>query len=89
MNSNQYEQQIKDYENNLNQVTHETQTIQTELAKIEEDKILHDNKSNTTINSLKEDYERQYEILKNQLIELQNHSLIIFFSVNFFLIISL
>ncbi len=66
-----YEKQMKEYENNLNQATTETQHIRTELAKLEEEKVLHDNKTNSLINSLKQDYERQYEILQNQLNELQ------------------
>ncbi|CAF2768032.1 unnamed protein product [Rotaria sp. Silwood2] len=67
-----YEGQIKEYENNLNQAMHETQNIQNELVKLEEEKKMHDNKSNNTINSLKQDYEKQYEILKSQLAELQH-----------------
>ncbi|CAF3513773.1 unnamed protein product [Rotaria socialis] len=67
-----YEKQIKQYENNLNQAMRETQNIQTELAKLETEKATHDENFNTTINTLKQDYERQYEILKVQLTQLEN-----------------
>ncbi|CAF5012182.1 unnamed protein product, partial [Rotaria socialis] len=50
----------------------ETQNIQTELAKLETEKATHDENFNTTINTLKQDYERQYEILKVQLTQLEN-----------------
>ncbi|CAF4009752.1 unnamed protein product, partial [Rotaria sordida] len=67
-----FQQKIKEYENNLNQAARKTENIQSELVKLEEEKALHDKKSNNTINLLKQDYEKQYEILKNQLVELQN-----------------
>jgi len=68
-----YEQKIKEYENNLNQAIRETQCIQGELEKLEQEKILHDNKSNQIINSLKQDH----EILKSQLNEFQNQGLVL------------
>jgi broad-specificity NMP kinase len=68
-----YEQQIKEYENNLNQAIRETQCIQGELEKLEQEKILHDNKLNTIINLLKQDH----EILKSQLNEFQNQGLVL------------
>jgi hypothetical protein len=56
-----YETQIKEYEDNLNRTTRETQQIQVELAKLEEENILHDNKTKMIINSLKHDYETEYQ----------------------------
>ena len=67
-----YETQIKEYEDNLNRATRETQQIQAELAKLEEEKILNENKTKTIINSLKRDYETQFETLKHQLTEFQD-----------------
>ncbi|CAF4825203.1 unnamed protein product, partial [Rotaria sp. Silwood1] len=67
-----YKQQINEYENNLNQAMRQTQKIQNELVKLEEEKSSHDNKSNNTINLLKQDYEKQYEILQSQLTKLQD-----------------
>ncbi|CAF4743492.1 unnamed protein product [Rotaria sp. Silwood1] len=67
-----YEQQLKEYQNKLDQSTHETQTIQSELLKLQEEKSSNEKKSIDTINTLKQDYERQYEILKTELTELQD-----------------
>ncbi|CAF3770324.1 unnamed protein product [Rotaria magnacalcarata] len=67
-----YEKQIKQYENNLNQAMRETQNIQTELVKLETEKATYDENSNNTINTLKQDHERQYELLKEQLTQLEN-----------------
>ncbi|CAF1284245.1 unnamed protein product [Rotaria sordida] len=67
-----YEQQIKDYQNKLDQSTHEIQTVQSELIKLQEEKTINEKKSIDTINTLKQDYERQYEILKTELTELQD-----------------
>jgi chromosome segregation ATPase len=72
----QYEKQIKEYENNLNQATRNTENMQAELANLAQEKASHDKKSNNTIESLKQDYERQYEMLKSQLTELQDRGLI-------------
>ncbi|CAF3799451.1 unnamed protein product [Rotaria sp. Silwood1] len=69
-----YEQQIKDYQNKLDQSTHEIQTIQSELIKLQEEKTFNEKKSIDTINTLKQDYERQYEILKTELTELRDRN---------------
>ncbi|CAF0876473.1 unnamed protein product [Adineta ricciae] len=66
-----FEQQIKEYENNLNQATRQTESIQNEFAKLEEDKAVHEQKSNSVIFSLKQDYENQFDQLKLELIQLQ------------------
>ncbi|CAF2613624.1 unnamed protein product [Rotaria sp. Silwood2] len=66
------EQQIKEYQNKLDQSTHDIQTVQSELIKLQEEKISNEKKSIDTINTLKQDYERQYEILKTELTELQD-----------------
>jgi len=70
-----YEKQMQEYENNLNQATRQTESIQSELAKLEEEKLSHEIKSNNIINSIKQDYERQYEMLRTQLLELQDQGL--------------
>ncbi|UJR09199.1 hypothetical protein I4U23_013447 [Adineta vaga] len=66
-----FEQQIKEYENNLNQATDQTKNIQNEFTKLEEDKASHEQKLNTIINSLKQDYENQFDLLKIELAQLQ------------------
>ncbi|CAF3571315.1 unnamed protein product [Adineta steineri] len=68
-----YEQQIKEYENNLNEATRQTDNIKAELAKLEEDKVLHEQKCNNIVDSLKQDHERQYEILNTQLVTIQHN----------------
>ena len=75
-----FEQQIKEYENNLNQATRQTESIQNEFAKLEEDKTVHEQKSNSVILSLKQDYENQFDQLKLELVQLQEKGLIKFFS---------
>ena len=62
--------QMQEYETNLNRATHTTEQIQAELTKLEEEKARHDEKTNNFISSLKE----EYEVLNNQLAELQNRS---------------
>ena len=69
---NQYQTQIKEYEDNLNRATRETQQIQAELAKLEEEKIVNENKTKGIINTLKREYETQFETLKHQLTEFQD-----------------
>jgi len=78
-----YKQQIQDYENKLEQSIHDIQTIQSELTKLQEEKISNEKKSNDTINTLKQDYERQYEILKTELTELKDRGLLVLFSLFF------
>ncbi|CAF1202420.1 unnamed protein product [Adineta steineri] len=68
-----YEQQIKEYENNLEEATRQTDNIKAELAKLEEDKVLHEQKCNNIVDSLKQDHERQYEILNTQLVTIQHN----------------
>jgi uncharacterized protein (DUF3084 family) len=70
----EYEQQIKEYQDNLKQASRETENIQIELAKVQEEKAAIEKKSNDTIESLKQDFEKQYAILKT---ELQDRGLMI------------
>jgi DNA repair exonuclease SbcCD ATPase subunit len=80
-----YEQQIKEYQTKLDQSNHDLQNIQSELTKLQEEKVYNEKKSNDIINSLKQDHERQYETLKTELTELQDRGLMIlnsFFSIS-------
>lgn len=52
-----YEQQIRDYEKDLNRATAETERIRVELAKFEEEKSLQEKRTSLLINSLKDEYE--------------------------------
>ena len=67
-----YDKQIREYERNLEQAMQRTQAVQNQLVELQQDKSSHDHKANETIGSLKEDYERQYEQLQIQLVELQD-----------------
>ena len=67
-----YDEQIREYERNLEQAVQRTQAVQNQLVELQQDKSSHDHKANEAIDSLKEDYERQYAQLQNQLVELQD-----------------
>lgn len=73
-----YEQEIKEYQSKLDQSTNQIQDIQAQLTELQEEKSINEKKSSDTINTLKQDYERQYEILKTELAELQDRGLIYF-----------
>lgn len=53
---------IEEYETNLNRASQETERIRNELAKFEEEKALHEKRTNLLIQSLKEECEN----MKNQ-----------------------
>lgn len=58
-----YEQQIKEYQNNINQTTRETEKIRAELQQILEENNLKEKQTNALINELKQNYEKlQLEI---------------------------
>ena len=64
------EKLIEEYETNLNRASQETERIRNELAKFEEEKVLHEKRTNLLIQSLKEECEN----MKSQ------GSIIVFFS---------
>ncbi len=53
-----YEQQIKEYQANINQATLETEKIREELRQIQEENHSKEIKSNALINELKQNYEQ-------------------------------
>jgi len=61
-----YEQQIKEYQNNINQATRETEQIRAELKQIHEENNLKEQKTNELINELKQNYEKVQIELNNQ-----------------------
>ncbi|CAF3949096.1 unnamed protein product [Adineta steineri] len=67
-----FEIQLKEYENKFGKLNDQLETNQSELLKLQEEKISNEKKSTEAINTLKQDYERQYEILKTELTELQD-----------------
>jgi len=69
----QYEQKINEYQKNLELSIIQNQNIQSELADLQQEKESNENTLNEIINSLKEDFEKQIQILKTQNIESQEH----------------
>jgi predicted RNase H-like nuclease (RuvC/YqgF family) len=53
-----YGQQIKEYQDYINQATHETEKIRAELHQIHEENDLKEKKTNALINELKQNYEK-------------------------------
>jgi predicted nucleic acid-binding Zn-ribbon protein len=70
-----YEQQIKEYQDNLNQVTRETEKVRVELKHIQEENDLKEKKTNDLVNELKQNYEK----VQNELINLNDRGLFSFF----------
>ncbi|CAF4376657.1 unnamed protein product, partial [Rotaria sordida] len=64
-NKSQYNQQIDEYQKNLEFSLNETENIKSELIKLQEEKTTIENQFNETINTLKQDYEK----LQNELNE--------------------
>ncbi len=64
----QYEQQIKEYQSNVNQASNETDKIRTELKQLYEENISKEQQTNHLINTLKQDCEK----LQIELAELDN-----------------
>ena len=67
-----------EYEQNLKEATRQTENIQAELAKLDQEKLLHEQKSNTVVHSLKQEYESQFEAMKAQMAVLQEKGLMLF-----------
>ncbi len=68
----QYEQQIKEYQSNIDQASRETEKVRTELKQIHEENLSKEKQTNDLINTLKQDYEKQGEKLQQELIELKD-----------------
>ncbi|CAF1567044.1 unnamed protein product, partial [Rotaria sordida] len=64
-NKSEYNQQIDEYQKNLEFSLNETENIKSELIKLQEEKTTIENQFNETINTLKQDYEK----LQNELNE--------------------
>ena len=71
----EYQRAIEEYERNLEDALRKTQMAQAELAELQEEKVSLDHKSNETIHALKEEYEKQYDALQQQLNKLQEKGL--------------
>ncbi len=66
-----YEQQIKEYQDNLNQLTRETENVRVELKHIQEENDLKEKKTNDLVNELKQNYEK----VQNELMDLNDRGL--------------
>jgi hypothetical protein len=65
----EFEQQIDEYQHDLELAIEQTQTIYSELEKLQEEKVLNEKQSIDTIHLLKQDFEEQIEILKTRNIQ--------------------
>ena len=70
-----YENQIKELQTKRDQAIRESQDIRNELNKLQEDKTSIEKQLNETINSLKQDFEKQIQSFQTQITELENQSL--------------
>ncbi len=66
-----YEQQIKEYQDNLNQLTCETEKVRVELKQMQEENDLKEKKTNALVNELKQNYEK----VQNELMDLNDRGL--------------
>jgi septal ring factor EnvC (AmiA/AmiB activator) len=73
-----YETQIKEYQTKRDQAVREIQDLRTELAKFQEEKSLNEKQLNDSINTLKQDFEKQIQSYKTQINELENQSLFLY-----------
>lgn len=67
----QFEQEIDEYQRNLELSIDKVETIHSELANLQEEKESNEKILNDEINSLKLDYENQIQTLKTQINELE------------------
>ncbi len=79
-----YETQIKEYQTKRDQAVREIQDLRTELAKFQEEKSLNEKQLNDSINTLKQDFEKQIQSYKTQINELENQSLFLYFGFLYF-----
>ena len=56
-----YETQIKEYQTKRDQAVRETQDLRAELTKLQEDKTSHEHQLTDSINTLKQDFEKQIQ----------------------------
>jgi uncharacterized coiled-coil DUF342 family protein len=63
-----YEQQIKEYQTNINQAIRETEKVRNEFKQIHEKNDLKEKQSQALINELKQNYEK----IQSELAELNN-----------------
>lgn len=69
-----YETQIKEYQNKRDQAAREAQDLRTELTKVQEEKSSNEKQLNDTINSLKQDFEKEIHSYQTQITELEDQS---------------
>jgi hypothetical protein len=67
----QYEQEIDEYQKNLELSIRKIEDVETELTNLQEEKESNQKLLNDIINSTKEDFEKEIEIVKTQYAELQ------------------
>jgi septal ring factor EnvC (AmiA/AmiB activator) len=67
-----YETQIKEYQSKRDQAIRETQDLRTELTKLKEEKTSNEKHLNETLNSSKQDFEKQIQSYQTQITELEN-----------------
>jgi hypothetical protein len=71
----QYEQQIKNYQIKQEQLTRDLERMQSELTHSHEDKLSIEKQANDSNESLKQDYERQLDLLKIELNKIQDQGI--------------
>jgi uncharacterized protein YeeX (DUF496 family) len=69
-----YETQIKEYQTKRDQAAREAQDLRTELTKLQEEKSSNEKQLNDTINSLKQDFEKQIQSYQTQITQLEDQS---------------
>jgi hypothetical protein len=62
----QYQQQIKEYQSNINHAIEETEKLRKELKQFQEENLLKEKQTNELINSLKQDNEKIQTELKHR-----------------------
>jgi hypothetical protein len=72
-----YDQQIEQYKHELDNAMQQTQRLQTQLVDFQNELSIDDRKSKETIELLKDDHERQYAVLTQQLQQWQEQGRIV------------
>jgi chromosome segregation ATPase len=73
-----YENQIKEYQTKRDQAVREIQDLRNELTRLQEEKTSNEKQLNESINSLKQDFEKQIQYFNTKITELENQSLFLF-----------
>jgi len=76
-----YENQIKEYQTKRDQAVREIQDLRNELTRLQEEKTSNEKQLNESINSLKQDFEKQIQYFNTKITELENQSLFLFVSI--------